>query len=132
MIHIKSIKDAEKVKNPVHKEALKLYIKLLLEGRDYNVENEGWLCYIEAGDSLTNGFQHLTDGVGLLSGGLYDGVIHLAKEGLYEIIIVMNNEFVMAYFVPDELVTEELIQVILENDPSEEENVQVRLGLDQE
>jgi hypothetical protein len=124
MIDIKSVEDCSRISDKLRRKSLELFMSLLTEGT-YNPEEEGWLCYIEEGDDLRNGLQH----VNLYKNSLYEGVLYWELEGLYEIIIVLNNDFCMGYIIPSEIVDEELLDSMHEVGIDRTTNARTRLGI---
>jgi hypothetical protein len=108
---IKKKEDIYEVKNPHHKHGLLEYFKEIMEPiyKDSSPDGVGWLVYFEEGDDLFGinpeiGFHNKH------AGGIYHEIFPgtpgwEAVENYNEmflVTVIMNNEFAMTYFIPDE------------------------------
>lgn len=134
MITIKYKSDLEKIVNEKHREILADVLSNLdtvvsehnLE--PWNPDEQGYSIYIEnQKDDITKDVPHLNNSEeGLLCfgtitqdpphiGWCWEVVTYLEKANLYEIVILMNDEFGIGYYVPnDEFINKRLKEALEE------------------
>lgn len=114
MIEIKSIEDCKQVTNPAHNAVVTGILKSWMEDQasvvdfeggkyPWKAEDNGHIVYIERMsdcDKITD----LTEEEFCR----WEAVAYFHAEGIYEIIVLHNNEFGIGYFIPKENVSDRL------------------------
>jgi hypothetical protein len=115
VIVVRRPEDADKIANENHRAILKRIAVAMCEAySDSKEEDIPFSVYFEIGDDVTKGVPSLSDSeYGLLcKGTLFDGepqkpgwcwenVIYHAWAKIFEVIIIMNDDFAAGYFVQD-------------------------------
>lgn len=135
MITIRSIEDCNQIENANHRriitqKAKDLFTKEYLEYYNEHPDADldfSYFVYFNRYDDITKGVPHLSDGGrGLLCeetiwtgtlepGWCWEDVAYYEDSSLYEIVIVINNELTVGYFVADgEFINQEL-KTVLDN-----------------
>ena len=111
MIVIKKFEDIAVIKNDRHREALEWFFKGVMVDmyKHASPEDCGWTVYFEEGDDLfginleANFQSEEHKGIYFDQGEYGTGWEDVSTyEGMWNVLVLMNNEFGMNYFIPDE------------------------------
>lgn len=84
-----------------------------LFGEDWDSDANGYFIFLEGNEDLRN-LPHLSPGDGLYCadfgsiGSSWEDVKFFARENLYEILVVCNNEFAVSFYIRGEDVPKDL------------------------
>jgi hypothetical protein len=101
MIALKSIEDLKGITNLNHLLVIGELLRVYIEGFNgddvYIPENSGWMVYVESPEDCDK-----IEDLNFRGSCMWEGVASFDTEGLFEIIVLYNNEFCMSYFIPFE------------------------------
>ena len=107
MIEIKSMSDVERVPEQ-YRETIRKFQKALEEDTQFDWERHGYMIFLEEDDDLNN-VPYLP--FVFEDTGYADSVSCFLKEGLYELICVLNNEFVVTYWLSTKMFLDKVLPV---------------------
>ena len=110
MIIIKCRDDINKIKNVFHQHAIYDWYFTMDFREDYDPSEEGWVVYIEDGDEIINLKEDIPEAMLFKeTEGIYHSMVEPGIPGweavdrideMFNVLVLMNNEFGMNYFIP--------------------------------
>jgi hypothetical protein len=128
MLEIRSAADADRIMNTHHREIVKRGQQSIDDiYANYKPENKPFSVYIEEKDDITKGVPNLNDSeMGLLCmgtvqegapaepGWCWESVWFFEDVNMYSILILMNDDFGVEYFVPNYPTLNPILKLALE------------------